>query len=277
MVGQKSLLTIIDEQIFMDELPKFMIITGAEGSGKKLLAEHICTEANFFWCFEPDNKIDTVRKVIAESYKVTSPTCYIFADVDTMSVSGKNALLKITEETPRFAHIIVTVTDLHTLPATLKSRASIYYMSPYTPVELLEYAKAEGVNIPVDIIKELCETPKDVNILASYGAVEFYDFVAKVVDNIAEVTTANALKVTEKLGLKGESTKYDPKLFLRAFKAVCGHKMKQAIDIDDVESQMYYSTAVKLCSNTLNQLNITGINKGALMDLFILDIREEWA
>ena len=38
MIGQTELLNIINEQIESDEFPRFSIVVGAEGSGKKTLS-----------------------------------------------------------------------------------------------------------------------------------------------------------------------------------------------------------------------------------------------
>lgn len=279
MIGQSNLLTIIDEQIMMDEFPRFSIIIGPGGSGKKTLAKAMAfaleSRCNFI---EP--KIDAVREMIKECYTINDTMVYVIADADNMSISAKNAMLKICEETPKKAYIIMTVCDESSLLDTIKSRASIYRMSPYTPAELLDYARLSKDNLSNAgelIVQDLCETPGDVNKLYAVGVEAFYKFVEKVVDNIAEVSTANALKILDSIDTKGnDEDKYDMILFLRAFKAVCGKEMRKAVTQNDVEGQMYFSAGIKVVSNTLSKMNITGINKGALFDMFILDIRKEW-
>ena len=279
MVGQSNLLTIIDEQIMMDEFPRFSIIIGPEGSGKKTLAKAMAfaleSRCNFI---EP--KIDAVREMIKECYTINDTMVYAIADADNMSISAKNAMLKRCEETPKKAYIIMTVCDDSSLLDTIKIRASIYRMSPYTPAELLDYARLSKGNLSNAgelIVQDLCETPGDVNKLYAVGVEAFYKFVEKVVDNIADVSTANALKILDSIDIKGnDENKYDMVLFLRAFKAVCGKEMRKAVAQNDVEGQMYFSAGIKVVSNTLSKMSITGINKGALFDMFILDIRKEW-
>ena len=86
------------------------------------------------------------------------------------------------------------------------------------------------------------------------------------------------MKIAESIDVKGNDVdKYDMTLFLRAFKSVCGRELKKCVAENDVEGQMWYSSGIKVATNTLNQMQITGINKGALFDIFILDIRREWA
>ena len=58
---------------------------------------------------------------------------------------------------------------------------------------------------------------------------------------------------------------------------VCGNELKKCVAENDIEGQMWYSAGIKTVSSVLAQTKITGINKGALFDIFILDIRKEWA
>lgn len=275
MIGQKNLLKIIDEQIDMEEFPRFSIIVGAEGSGKKTLTLSLAYALECQRVFiEP--KVDAIREMIRNAYKVQTPTLYVILD-GNMSESAKNAMLKICEETPKNAYICMLVSNTANILDTIRSRAGIYYMQPYTPDELLEYANVVDEK-QKEIIMDLCETPGDVDKLLFTGINEFYSFVEKVVDNIAEVSSANALKIAEQIDIKNnDAEKYDIALFLRAFKSVCGNRMRKAVAENDLESQLYYSAGIKVVTNTLAQLNITGINKGALLDIFILDIRREWA
>ena len=275
MIGQKNLLKIIDEQIDMEEFPRFSIIVGAEGSGKKTLTLSLAYALECQRVFiEP--KVDAIREMIRNAYKVQTPTLYVILD-GNMSESAKNAMLKICEETPKNAYICMLVSNTANILDTIRSRAGIYYMQPYTPDELLEYANVVDEK-QKEIIMDLCETPGDVDKLLFTGINEFYSFVEKVLDNIAEVSSANALKIAEQIDIKNnDAEKYDIALFLRAFKSVCGNRMRKAVAENDLESQLYYSAGIKVVTNTLAQLNITGINKGALLDIFILDIRREWA
>lgn len=275
MIGQTKLLKIIEQQIDFDEFPRFSIIVGPEGSGKKTLTLSLAYALECQRVFiEP--KVDAVREMISMAYKVQTPTLYVLLD-GTLSPSAKNALLKVCEETPKNAYICMLVSDANTILDTIKSRAVMYYIEPYTPQQLLEYANTNST-MEQHIVKELCETPGDVDKLYNVGVEDFYKFVEKVVNNIAEVSSANALKITDSIDAKGTNAdKYDMTLFLRAFKSVCGNRMKKAVAENDIEGQMWYSAGIKIVSNTLSQMNITGINKGALLDIFTLNIRREWA
>lgn len=273
MIGQKNLLNIVDTLIAEGKFPRFSIISGQKGSGKKTLAKHIAHKLDDYNIYYvPDIKVETIRHMIADSYKVNSPTVYIISDADTMSANAKNALLKVTEEPPNDAIFIMTISDINTVLDTIKSRAYIFHMDTYTPEEIIAYADCD---VPDDILIDLCETPGDVDNLSKYG-IELFEFTEKVVDNVAVVSSANALKIADSIAFKDTDDGYDVELFLRAFKAVCGKSMRKAVIEHDTEGQMWYSAGVKVVSKYLQQLSTTGINKSALFDMFILDIRREW-
>lgn len=261
MVGQNNLKQKLGVLIENDSFPRFTILVGAKGSGKKLMCRWISQEMGVPLYEVEDIKVDTIRKLISDCYKVQSPIIYVIADADTMSVSAKNALLKVTEEPPNNARFIMTLENAENTLATVRSRATMFSMDAYTPKELLEYAKNDW-----DIVGEVCETPGDVDILYKMGE-DFITFVEKVVDSISTVSLANALKIAGFIAFKGEEDKYDLKLFLKTFQKICASRYKDGIE---------YLTAVRLTSDTLNDLRITGINKNVLFDMWILNIRDIW-
>lgn len=273
MVGQEQLRKIIGSQIERNEYPRFSIIAGQEGSGKRTLTMSISYALGCQRVFiEP--KVDAVREMIKLVYTVQTPTMYVILD-GNISNSAREALLKVCEETPKNAYICMLVSDINTVTDTLKSRAGVYHMQPYTPRELLEYASE---NKHRDIVTDLCEVPGDVEKLKFIGIQEFYDFVQKVVDNIAEVSPANALKMAENIDVKDNNAeKYDMTLFLRAFKSICGKRLsKLVVEKGSQVDREHYSAGIRIASTTLAQMKITGINKSALLDIFILNIRKEW-
>lgn len=278
MIGQTKLREIIDEQIEFDDFPRFSIIAGPKGSGKKTLALDIGTKLKNCQIYKvPDIKVETIRQMIADSYKTKTKSVYIISDVDSMSANAKNALLKVTEEPPNEAYFIMTVSDLSTVLDTIKSRARIYQMEPYTPEELMEYAQIGKEEVQnCDMILAMCETPGDIDELCKLGVENTYYYAEKVVDNIADVSSANAFKIANEIAFKDDDTKIPFVFFMRAFKSICGARLRLAVNRDDIEEQMWYSAGLKVVNNTMQQMNITGINKGALFDIFILNIREAW-
>lgn len=99
MIGQERSLTKIDRMIEIG-FPRFSIICGETGSGKKTIAKTIAKKLNAHLIIS-EIKVDNIREIIDLAYKQSEPTLYLIPDTDKMSNAAKNALLKVTEEPPR--------------------------------------------------------------------------------------------------------------------------------------------------------------------------------
>lgn len=252
------------------KFPRFSIIVGESGSGKRLIANMIAHDLNLV-AVNVGIKVNDVKEMIVNAYKVVTPTLYILADADRMSPQAKNALLKITEEPPNNAYFLMTLEDeSHTLE-TIKSRGIIFRMNPYSVYDLTDYATAKykPTHEQLQIIINICTTPKDIDLLMSYKPNDFYEYVETVVNNIANVQVANALKIAQKIAFKNEDGLYNLKLFWRAFNSICIQKLEKTNDLK-------YAKAVIVTSKYLNELSITGINQNATFDMWVLDIRNKY-
>ena len=211
MIGQKNLQNQIEQLIENDTFPRFSILVGPKGSGRKTFAPYIAGYMRANWVHAFDVKIDTIREIIQQSYKVVDNTVYFIPDADNMSPAAKNALLKVTEEPPNNAYFIMTLEDENNTLETIRSRGTVFHMDRYTPDEIEEYWRSRYTSIQDNpwIHKELCETPGDVDLLVKMGTLQFYEYVKLVVDNIAEVSLANAFKIPSKVALKEDAEGYD--------------------------------------------------------------------
>lgn len=278
MIGQERLRELFQDMISHYSFPRFMVLTGPVGSGKKTLCEEIFrmfskqNKLNTRYIV-PDIKVDSIRQMIESCYKSakgTSVTVYFIHDADGMSTAAKNALLKVTEEPPTNAYIIMTLEDENNTLETVRSRASVFRMDNYTSQEIDEYLKRsqKPTEEEINIVRKICGVPGDVDCLYSSKPKEFYSYVEKAVDFIAEVEGANAFKLADKIALKQDSEGYDLKLFFRAFMAICIDKMKN--------SPLQYATGISVTSKYVRQLSIKGVSKQMLFDTWLLEIRKYW-
>lgn len=274
MVGQKHLLQTIDTLIKNNTFPRFAILSGDKGSGKKLVADIVAHKLSDT-VINIGIKVDDIRDMIKSVYKLTTPCVYIIADADNMSLAAKNALLKVTEEPPNNAYFIVTLQDANRTLDTIRSRGVVFTMEIYTTVEIEEYIKNNidyGDNMR--IYMDLCENIGDVIALNSYDVEKFYDHVELVVDNIAIVSGANSFKIGDKINLKNDDTKYDLILFFRAFIAVCANRAANEMNVGNKSEMQMFLNWMKITCRYLRELGINGINKLATFDCWLLDIRE---
>ena len=126
MLGQKNLYTVLNNQLREDTLARFIIIEGELGSEKNLVARELAKANHLLYVESPDCKIETMRQIIGDAYRVTKPTIFAILDADDMSVQAKNALLKVTEEPPNKARFVMTLQSVGSTLETIKSRATIY-------------------------------------------------------------------------------------------------------------------------------------------------------
>ena len=267
MIGQEKLLSQITKMVEKG-FPRFTIIAGNKSSGKKLIANEIARKLDAH-LINSSIKVDEVRDIITLSYRQVDPTVYLLADTDKMSTAAKNALLKITEEPPRKAYFIMTLQDVSSTLATLRSRGTILNIDPYTPDELLAYAEIKGYELndeEAEIVTNICTVPGEVDVLMRYDVLDFYNFIKTVVNNIGVVNGANAFKIGTRLNYKDDDGGWDITLFMRAVMFVYRQLM--------LENPLpQYRNSIRVTSKYLSQLNITGINKPSTIDMWILEMR----
>ena len=264
MIGQQKLITELYDIIDNNNFPRFSILCGSRGSGKRLLTSYIAKRLKVSnYIVLDDVKIDTIRDIITQAYKMTESTLYVIPEADNMSIAAKNAMLKVTEEPPNKIYFIMTLCDMNSMLDTIKSRAQVFQMDEYTPEEIAQYKTEHYGEADIDVFKNICTTPGEVDLLAKYTVKEFYDYVRLVVDNIAEVQLANAFKITSKVALKENDEGYDLSLFWKCFISICRR---------DIER---YGKAILSTSYFLSQTRIKGINRSGLMDMWIMDMREK--
>lgn len=280
MIGQQELLKQMMNLWDSKSFPRFSILVGLNGSGKRTLVRKFAKSINIPLVELPDTKADTVRDMIANAYQQAEPIIYLIADADKMRAAAKNTMLKVTEEPPNNAYIIMTLQDIKQTLDTIKSRGTTFIMERYTPEQLIDYYnKKYGDNlIPEEktILTNLCETPVEVDLMKQYDFIDFYKAVENVVDHIATVSGANSFKIIERLSLKEDDGKYDIHLFWKAFMTACNEKMKQVRIEADPAEVFRYTTGVQITSKYLQQLSVQGINKQMCFDAWLLDIRKAW-
>lgn len=277
MIGQNNLLISINKLIEQG-FPRFTIITGEKGQGKKTIAHEISRKLScpLVVC---GIKVDEIRSIIELAYKQTEPIIYLIPDADKMSLGAKNSLLKVIEEPPNNAIFIMTLQTIENTLGTIRSRCQELKMDNYDVVELNKFMDIINPNVnslEKTIAVDIAENYYELEILNKYGITDFYKYVEKVVDNIYKVQSANSFKIIDKINVKDDDTKYDINLFLRTFKSICINRLVHLVDEKDAFEFKLYARSISETSDAMNQLSITGINKQSLLDIWILNIRKIW-
>lgn len=88
----------------------------------------------------------------------------IIDECQAVSRQGWQSLLKMVEEPPAWVMWFFCTTDIDKVPASIKTRCSIYNLKPLRPTELFDYlemiVKKEGMKTPRPIL-ELCAKMSD--------------------------------------------------------------------------------------------------------------------
>ena len=269
MIGQKHILELIDAMQF--QLPHFIILVGPRGSGKTCLTKYIADKLEAVYSVT-DIKVDAIREVIDTAYKIRDRVVYHIKDADNMRAEAKNALLKITEEPPKNAYFVMTIQNDSSLLATLKSRAQVLRVEPYTKEELKQYAQEKYPDDNwTDLLMNIVSTPYDIDVMSIYDKTAFIEYVNLVIDNIGAVEPANAFKSANNLQFKDtdlDRNKFELKLFFSAFVAICEQKIYNGLYDNK------WADAIIVTTPYIDAVDKLGVNKQQLYDKWVFEIRE---
>ena len=178
IIGQVSNLEIINK---WDKLPNFIIIQGDIHTGKTYLVDYICEKFKVD-CVKMDNSIKDVRNLV-NMMSEGANVVYYFKNFDKASIQAKNALLKVTEETPMGNTIIITGNKQ--IP-TLESRARKLVMSAYTKEDMLMFiSKYYLEKRAFDYYKAGFNTPSKVLLYKEYDGInDLLNYTYDIFDNL---------------------------------------------------------------------------------------------
>lgn len=258
MVGQNRFKEKVSEFIDNKRFPLFSILVGQKGIGKKTACKYIAQQIgcqSLIW----ENKIDDIRdlKLIMESQD--KEIIYCIPDYEDMSQGARNSILKICEEPPRNAHIILTAYSKEIIIPTILGRGTVFELDPYSEKELLEIASASNLD---ESVIELCSVPGDLELVKEVNVEEFKAFVESVWKNIAKASAGNLLKVTNKIKLKDDGKGYDLNLFINYL-----YRLNSKEPTDIAKSKIF-----KEILDAKRSLQLK-YNKQYLLDNLLLNIR----
>lgn len=258
VVGQEHITDTLKRQVSTDRLSHAYLFTGTRGTGKTTCAKILSRAVN---CEHPvngnpcnqcpsclgiesgsildvleldaasNNGVDQVRALRDEA--VYTPAAvrkrvYIVDEVHMLSTAAFNALLKILEEPPEHLMFILATTELHKVPATIKSRCQQFSFKRLLPTEIssrLNHVCAhEGIALSTDAAallarladggmrdalslldqcagySETVDVPQVLDALGLAGNLE----TARLVEHMARGNTAEVLETLDRLYASGK-------------------------------------------------------------------------
>ena len=256
MIGQKNNINTIIQWRCNKSVPRFIIISGDEGSGRLTFAKVIIRMINAKGIIM-GNSIAEVRETIENAYTITDTTCYIFRNADDMKNEAKNALLKVVEEPPNNAYFIMTVQNIDNMLGTIKSRGTVIKMEPYTREELLSATNDEILLNYCSNIGQTMEDAENIKNAQYLGDEIFQAFTDK--------SGTQLLKACTNLrGKQTETDKCDCTLFMRVFR-------KNILSLDE---SLLQSISIYHITRCMQELSRNTINKKASIESMLIKILE---
>ena len=258
MIGQKNNIKTLMQWRCNRSTPRFIIISGDEGSGRLTLAKIIIKMINAKGIIM-GNSIAEVRETIENAYTITEPTFYIFINADDMKNEAKNALLKVVEEPPNNAYFIMTVHNIDNMLDTIRSRGTVIKMEPYTMQELCSVSEDE-------LKLEYCTNIGELQV-AHEEVQRTEDCVDDVLKALREKSGTKLLKACTQLRAKQtETDKIDCLLFFKVFQKRL-YRMFENFELSFECIQPLF-----ICKQELNR---NTINKRASVESMLIKILEE--
>ena len=184
VVGQRHVTDTLKHQVAAGRLSHAYLFTGTRGTGKTSCAKILARAVN---CEHPvdgnpcnqcpsclgiengsildvleldaasNNGVDQVRALRDEA--VYTPAAvrkrvYIVDEVHMLSTAAFNALLKILEEPPEHLMFILATTELHKVPATIKSRCQQYAFKRILPGDIAAHLSRVAAAEHIDLTAE---------------------------------------------------------------------------------------------------------------------------
>ncbi len=244
-VGHKSALREVTEALGSGRMPHAWLIAGVEGIGKAAFAKHIsqlvlcqkdkdsaaklvASEAHpdlLFVRREIDEKTGTLKNTIpVEKILTVAPFLHktaahngwrvvIVDEAHTLNRFGQNAILKIVEEPPPRALILLTVTTPGILLPTIRSRARTLQLLPLSYDEMRAVLAANASKHPPDDI--------DTAVQLSGGSVGFafkilrtetlplYRELLSILDALPEMDVARMHKLADQIARKSDAESFE--------------------------------------------------------------------
>ena len=269
IIGQER---VLDQIKNWEKVPRFIIIKGGKGCGKTLIMNEIVAKLQCL-AVECDYKVDNVREMLETAYAIQTPIVYFMENAEKMSVASRNSLLKVTEEPPLNAYIVLMTSD--DLIGTLKSRAAVIEMQRYEYAHFEEYSQHHGLTIPKGIqgiaLCNACSSFDELQYVLVSGDYETHiELGEKVITSMDRVSFGNAFKLVNSFALKKDAEGLDPVFFLK----YVSYRALLELNKTEVETTEFDVMCIiqSECCNSLELIKKDSYSKQAIMDIWVLKI-----
>ena len=259
MVGQDRLVEQLNNTDIKD-FPKSLILCGEVGCGKHTFCSLI--EEKFTdWSFRyVDTKVD--YDFVESCYLMTVPTFYII-NSDNLTEREQNAILKLFEEPPSTANIILLSSSLSLLLPTIINRAVVWQFEKYSKEILKQFLNDTDVSA-----LELVSTPGQLIGLTNGNYYDMLKLANLIIDKISTACISNALSLSKKFLLTKEDKEgFDIIVFTRLLRKLLFDRVKDSVSTK-------YVKAYGVTNEFYRNLLVAQLNKKNLFQGFVLSLKE---
>jgi DNA polymerase III delta prime subunit len=239
VIGQEKIVKLL-ESYTLQTAPKTMLFLGQKGCGKHWIATRFAEQLNLDCVNVEASSADELRNKLIEIYQCPVDKFYIF-NLDGMSPTRQNVLLKFIEEPTSTMHIILTAESETNILETVVNRCVKYVFEEYTSEQLKEFSWAIDCND--QRVYEICKTPGQLNNLPSDNLDAIFAICENIVNHVQNAGYANTLSLLTKVNLKDDSNKIDFNLFFEVLKYVAFENYKKTGN--DISFKIYLYTIRK--------------------------------
>lgn len=258
LIGQRRIKHQFDSYVKTEKIPRFIILTGQKGQGKKTLAFYLASALGASVYMPKDLKVDDIREMIEDAQTLHEKRVYLMSDADSMTVQAQNALLKLVEQPPTNALFVMTIESDSSILPTIHSRSYIHQLAPYTKEEL-----ATKTDNP--LILDACSNFGQIERSFQYDIEKMHQFADKIVSNISAINTANAFNIVKHFDIE------DTDLLIGMIQKVFSDKLKSSKDMAEIESLF---KKIKVLYKYKYQLKNKSINKSNALEMMFVEMRE---
>lgn len=221
MIGQERLKGLI-KSFSIEDFPKTIMLVGDFGCGRHTIVnEEIAPLLNIP---VKDLTDDLNSEMLGDIF--ISPTPYIYLiDYDSLAVNKFNILLKILEEPPTNAFLVVITSNANLVAPTILNRCKVWYFDPYTKEQLEEFCSNKDL---IDFVK----TPGRLKVYTNLDFNKLKEMCVNIFLKNEIASLSNLLSISEKISwTKLSEDKFDSNLFYDVLMYVCGDLYsKRSID-----------------------------------------------
>lgn len=255
IIGQESLIKRIDAY---KTFPSSVLIIGETGSGKHLIVDYISKKLNKDIVNISDKlNLDTVFDI------TLAVTPYIYL-IDKRIISPKEqfVILKLLEEPPVNATIVILTERLNYMLPTIQNRCQIFTMEKYSKEVLKTFVSDD---ISEDIVNYL-NTPGQI-LSCKTPIKDIVDLCNLIIDKIAVAAISNTFTIANKIDINGKNPELiNHELFIKVL-------IGQLVDRIIKDTSPVYGELYKLTNKYFYDSIQSNADKSRLFDQFLIDFK----